>query len=275
MTDHFSTHTETVKLPSCGLVYPKSLGVGDSIMIKPFSNKDMKGIYANADQTGIEVLLENCVNQPHPNWTVQDLIPADRDMLLIRLRSITLGSILNYELVCSSCGEKFDYDLNIDSILVNYLSSETPYPFHITLPDSKKELLYHILSYKEIKNIEKMLDEKAKKFPKFQKKAERVFYNYAKKISFADGSPSYFQNMYDFYSDLSAYDASYLIYFDEQINIGPVLKQDINCPHCGSEQVFEFTLGSSFFRPKFNKPASIGITTTSPFQYNAETDDDK
>lgn len=273
--EQFSTHSETVKLPSKGLVYNPSLGIGDSIMIKPFSNKDMKGLYASADESGLEVLLENSINQPHPNWNVDDLIQADRDMLLLRLRSITLGSLMSYELVCSACGDSVNYDLNLDSLSVNYLSSEKPYPFHITLPGCKKEILYRILSYKEIKGLEKLLEEKAKKFPKFKKKAERVFYNFAKRIAFADGSPSYFQTMYDFYSDLSAYDASYLIYFDQHINIGPVLKTEFTCPHCGSKQLFEFTLGASFFRPKFDEPESLGITTASPFSNNDEADDDQ
>ena len=171
--------------------------------------------------------------------------------------------------------DSVNYDLNLDSLSVNYLSSEKPYPFHITLPGCKKEILYRILSYKEIKGLEKLLEEKAKKFPKFKKKAERVFYNFAKRISFADGSPSYFQTMYDFYSDLSAYDASYLIYFDQHINIGPVLKTEFTCPHCGSKQLFEFTLGASFFRPKFDEPESLGITTASPFSNNDEADDDQ
>ena len=274
-TQPLSTHTETVKLPSCGIVYHPSLGIGDSIQIKPFSNKDMKGLYASADEAGLEILLENSINQPHPNWRVEDLIQADRDMLLLRLRSITLGSIMNYELICSACGESINYDLNLDSLDVNYLSEDTPYPFHITLPDCKKEILYKILTYKESKGLEKMLEDKAKRFPKFKKKAERVFYNFAKRIAFADGTPSFFQNMYDFYSDLSALDASYLIFFDQQINIGPVLKAEFDCPHCGSHQIFEFTLGNSFFRPKFEKPTSVAIKTSNPFHNNDETNDDQ
>lgn len=266
-------HCEDVLLPSRGIVYNKTLGIGDTISLKPFTNKDMKGLYANAGDSGLETLLDNSINQSHMNWTASDLIPQDRDMLLMRLRAITLGSRVGFDLTCGSCGASMRQEIDLDTLKINYFDEGMQYPLVLTLPDSGTQVLYRILSHKERKQIERLLDERAKKFPKFNKTAERVFYTFARKIAFTDGKKSDFQSMYDFYSDLSAIDATYLMFIENQFTIGPETKASCLCPSCGTEQTFEFNFSSEFFRPTFEKPSGLAISSSSSFGNNDETND--
>ena len=273
MTDKVQVHSEDVLLPSRGLVYPASMGIGDTVNIKPFTNKDMKGLYASSGEAGIENLLENSINMPNRTWKVGDLIPQDRNTLLMRVRSITLGSHVSFDLSCGSCGEKMKANINLDELEVNYFDSDMQYPIIVELPDCKERLSYRILTHNERKGIEKLLDERAKKFPKFQKSAERVFYSFAKKINFVDKPPVDFMQMYQFYTDLSAVDATYLIFVEQQIEIGPKSEADVVCPHCGSEQTFSFNFSTEFFRPTFEKPKGLSISSSTTLRNNDEADD--
>lgn len=271
MEEKFSTHCEEVSLPSAGLPYGGR--IPSTISIRPFTNREMKGLYATSGEKGIETLMDNCINQRHDGWGADDLVAADRSMVLMRLRAITLGSKVPFNLVCGNCEEKISHVVDLDTIQVNSFASDMEYPIRVKLPDCGDEILFRLLTNAERKRIEHMLDDKAKRFPKFNKNSERVFYTYASCISFADGRPSGFQTMYDYYSNLSAMDATYLVFLNNQIEIGPVNSMEVTCPHCGSVQSFEFRITSEFFRPSFEKPAGLAIKTANPFGDDGKTDD--
>lgn len=71
-------------------------------------------------------LLHSCITRvgtlsPNGRSTVADMFSADRNYLLLKLRSITFGAELPTSYHCPSCNEKLQLTEDLDALPINYL----------------------------------------------------------------------------------------------------------------------------------------------------------
>lgn len=113
-----------------GIVDPS--GIIDTAVVRELNGRDEE-IIAKAPNVGkamIAILqrgVESLGGQPATQEDLDALLAADRDLLLMKIREVTFGSELEFEMTCPHCGESSDTVLNIsDDIPVKYLDN----PFH-------------------------------------------------------------------------------------------------------------------------------------------------
>lgn len=108
-----------------GLVDPE--GVIDTATVRELNGRDEE-IIAKAPNVGkamIAILsrgVETLGGKPATNDDIDALLAADRDLLLMKIREITFGAELDFNMECPKCGESSEAHLNIsEDIPVKYL----------------------------------------------------------------------------------------------------------------------------------------------------------
>lgn len=259
MDNRLSVMTERVPLPSRALVYDKELEVPADVLVRPFLTVDQKGLFGTGGAYGLDMLLDNCLNGDY-KFRAKDLIAADKAMLLIRLRAISLGAVFVTEHQCPSCGARVQKSWNLDDIQVSYLQTEE-YPIKLTLPESKHEVTWRFLTDAMLDEVEEFLTKKADRFEKFNKRDERNLVRDAMHLLTVDGKQVSLENAWQFYGKLPATDSAYLSYITRELDIGPEVRETAKCsaPGCGREFPVVMRTGLDFFRPKFELPAGLGV----------------
>ena len=155
MSTKFNLPTETLELPSKGLLYPEDspLSKGE-IELKHMTAKE-EDILTNrnyiANGTVIDKLLQSMVVTPNINFN--DLLIGDKNAIMIGARILAYGK--DYTITYQ--GEKHTIDLTaIDPKPIN----EADYPnrenkFKFTLPSSGNVVEFKLLSHKDELEIEK------------------------------------------------------------------------------------------------------------------------
>ena len=260
MAEIRSIQTEKVPLPSRALPYKKELQVPSKVLVRPFLTEDQKGLFGTGGSFGLDLLIDNCLNGPDYKFHAKDLIAADKAMILVRLRAITLGKDFEIEYICPHCGSTVKYVWDLDKIQVNYLSTDE-YPIRLELPKSAYTVEWVFLTDADLEEVEEILTKKAEMFEVFDKRLERRGFRTARHITSVDGNPVDLQDAWEFWSKLPAEDSAYLDFVNRELDIGPEVRATIKCssPSCGREFPVIMRTGLDFFRPKFKLPKGLGV----------------
>lgn len=259
MAGNVSVMTEKVPLPSRGIPYAKELEVPSHILVRPFLTKDQKGLFGTGGSYGLDMLIDNCLNGSY-KFKAKDLVAADKAMLLIRLRAISLGAKFTMEYVCPFCGATTRYDWDLDSVDVNYFQCDE-YPVPLTLPESGDKITWKLLTDTDLDEVEDFLTHMADKFPSFNKRDERRPVREAAHLCTINGNSVPLREAWEYYGGLPATDSAYLSFVDGELDIGPDVRTTLKCsaPGCGREFKVAMRTGLDFFRPKFELPAGLGV----------------
>ena len=101
------------------------------------------------EQKTFDVLLNSCVKSDFP---LKKMLVGDRLFLLLKLRSISLGSKVDMEVQCKRCGNNFTEELDLDELEIKKLDKskveyvDGRYYFNIKLPDSGKSVKMRLLT---------------------------------------------------------------------------------------------------------------------------------
>jgi hypothetical protein len=177
-----------------------------------------------------------------------DLVLGDRDFLVLEVRRISMGDIINVTIECGACHAKVDVKFNIDEIEVIKLEKMEDYPErdgNITFKINKPKFTAIC------------------RFPKGSD--QELIMPGAKKNPVAATYGLYTACLLEWNDKKGPFDSTYfdslpiniIDEFEEEfmnIQPGPVMKQDATCPACNGSIDFSFKGSDFLFRvPKRGK----------------------
>tara|TARA_R110001592_G_scaffold100565_2_gene285246 strand:+ start:20 stop:751 length:732 start_codon:yes stop_codon:yes gene_type:complete len=153
----FTTPTEKVELPSKGLVYPKESPLSSGIIEMKYMTAKEEDILMNQSYikkgTAIDKLLKSLIVT---EIDYDNLVVGDKNAIMVAARVLGYGPDYSFE----HGGEEHTVDLGqlenkpFDESSITQGLNEFPY----TLPYSKAEITYKLLTNKDEKNINRELE---------------------------------------------------------------------------------------------------------------------
>lgn len=241
----------SVPLPSLGLYYDQNVVKDGCVELCPLSAREQKliaGIRGHNVDDIIDTILARCMKtQIDPD----DLLVTDRFYLLLMLRSNSYGEDYNFELTCGSCSGVGQYSVKIPSDFEIVTSNpDDPYPFNITLPDSKLNISFRLLTGRDQKEIKLAAEKDEKKGLAGQGDATYI-YGIAKSILTVNGKKPNLLVALQLVERLSALDVNYLQEKVEEKTPGLIPVISKKCLKCGKDIEAGLPISAEFFRPKF------------------------
>ena len=244
MSTKFNLPTETVLLPSKGLLYPESSPLAKGEIEMKYMTAKEEDILTNTNYIAqgivIDKLLQSLIVTEGINYN--DILVGDKNAIMLAARILSYGA----EYPVTYQGKEITVDLSsinekkIDTSLFKDRKNE----FEFTLPSSKIKVTYKLLTHADEISIEKD-QEGAKKIDKDAR--SEITTRMRHMITSIDGSDNK-NEINDFVSNyLLAIDARALR--DQATSIQP----DINLkfyPEGGPEEGVDLPIGVNFFWPE-------------------------
>lgn len=237
--------TEKVKLPSNGVLYGKEIPA--ELTVQNLTVDEEAMLYGSNGDKAIDNILDSIIKE---DIDINSLITPDKHFLLVRARVLTYGPEYPLEVTCPRCGE-FHYDVNLSELPVSYLDSSFINEREITLPQSKDVLTIKIPIGHDVNHAEQQVKRKVNKFGVNQAKANYIS-GLSMNIVKINGEEAVFDEAYQFVSELSGMDSSYLKKEINKIDVGYDTMVIAECPKCGQDVSFRLPMTGDFFRTKFD-----------------------
>ncbi len=180
--------------------------------------------------------------QEKPNFS--QVLQGDRVHLAIQLRIVTYGNAFLFKYPCEAdgCGQKFDWEIELDKLPV------TPYPketlelfqagqlFEATLPSSKKKVKFKLLTGIDEQNVRKIKSDSPDKLMSALMRLR------IKEIQ--DVPPATLQQ---FIQEMDYADAQALRDQWDEFDGGVETGFEVECHHCQTLQEVDLPMDASFF----------------------------
>ena len=245
MSTKFNLPTETVLLPSKGLLYPEGSPLAKGEIEMKYMTAKEEDILTNTNYIAqgvvIDKLLESLIVTEGVNFN--EILIGDKNAIMLAARILSYGA----EYPVTYLGKEYKVDLstinekNIDTSIFKDRKNE----FEFTLPTSKLKLTYKLLTHADEKSIEKDI-EGGKKID--QNANKEVTTRLRHMIVSLDGSDDKNQ-INDFVSNyMLASDARALR--DQAAEIQPDIDLKFH-PDGGPKEGVDLPIGVNFFWPNF------------------------
>ena len=245
MSTKFNLPTETVLLPSKGLLYPEGSPLAKGEIEMKYMTAKEEDILTNTNYIAqgvvIDKLLESLIVTEGVNFN--EILIGDKNAIMLAARILSYGA----EYPVTYLGKEYKVDLsainekNIDTSIFKDRKNE----FEFTLPTSKLKLTYKLLTHADEKSIEKDI-EGGKKID--QNANNEVTTRLRHMIVSLDGSDDKNQ-INDFVSNyMLASDARALR--DQAAEIQPDIDLKFH-PDGGPKEGVDLPIGVNFFWPNF------------------------
>ena len=248
---------ENVPLPSKGVLYPPDhpLHMKETVEIRAMTAREEDILTSKAlikKGTVITELIRSCLidKRIDPN----DMILGDRNALMVSLRITGYGADYNIEVGCPSCGEKSRQAFDLSQLPITRLTQDPiakgSNVFETVMPKNKDTdpnltIRYRHMTGHDETNISQMAERKKKQgFKNDNMITTRYQHQIVAVNDITDKTKiqMFIQKMPTRYSLAlrQAMDAN---------EPGIKMRQDIQCPHCGTESEVSMPLGANFFWP--------------------------
>jgi hypothetical protein len=244
--------TEVISLPSQGKVYsPDSLLSSGQIEMKYMTAKEEDILTSvNLIKQGlvIDKLFQSLIVTP---IKYDDLIAGDKDAIMIAARILGYGKEYPVRVTCPKCREVETATVDLTTIsdrqIPEHVEMQSHNEFKFTLPQSKREVTFKLLTHGDEIKLEKEMSV-------LKTKKDGVPPTMSLKLKFliqsVDGlrDKSAIHNFVD--NELFAADSRALRSYINQISPGVDLKFNYTCSSCGNvTEGVEFEVGTNFFWP--------------------------
>ncbi len=251
-TFSFAAPTEFVNLPSKGKFYPEGhvLHNVETVEIRHMTAKD-EDILTSEALIKKGIVLDRLLHSVLINKTidVNDLLIGDKNALLIACRIYGYGPDYSTTITCPSCLSTQEFVFNINEWQekeINLEIKQTPScTFIVETPLSKVSIEFGLLNTKGVEAIEK-IGERNKKLNLPSSTATDFLLAIIKSVNGYDDKVS----IQNFINNAPAKDASFIRKSYESINPDIQSISNFTCDNCGSSEVVEVPLDTSFFWPK-------------------------
>lgn len=248
--------TEIVSLPSEGKLYPENHPLRSGTIEMKYMTAREEDILTsqNLIRQGIvlDKLFQSMIVTP---INYDDLVVGDKNAIMIAARILGYGKDYTVEIECPSCTRTSEHTIDLtkldpksvtldsDSIMID------PNQFELTLPRSKRKVVYELLTQGVDNKIEKYL-QALKKTAKKDSVDTELTTRLKKLILSVDGvtDQEYIDNFVE--NELLAIDSKFLREQIKQVAPDVNLKFNFECPHCGHEsETQDFEITTQFFWP--------------------------
>ena len=153
----FKMPTEEVELPSKGLLYPEGSGLAKGVIEMKYMTAKEEDILTNQSYikngTALDRLMKSLIVSP---IEYDELLIGDKNAIMVAARVLGYGSEYSFDYL----GEKQTIDLSLleNKELDEDLFKDRNNNFPFTLPHSKNNITFKLLTGKDEKNIQRELD---------------------------------------------------------------------------------------------------------------------
>ena len=243
---------ENVPLPSRGVIYsPESALFGkETLQIRAMTARDEDILMSRAyikSGTVIQELIKSCLIDK--NVDVDEMIPGDRNAIMIALRITGYGADYQVECDCPKCNKSSDQNFDLTKLGIKRLAidpiSEGSNLFEIQLPISKKIVKIKFANGYDEKELS-TIQERKKKIGIEQESAitDRLQNSIVSVQGITDKS-----KIAMFIRDMPARDSLSLRKFLDNNEPGINMSVYMKCKHCFEESEIKLPIGLSFFWP--------------------------
>ena len=241
----FKLPTETIELPSKGLMYPKENPLSEGTIEMKYMTAKEEDILTNQNYIKqgvvIDKLLKSLIVNKDINYN--DLLIGDKNAIMVAARILSYGK--NYEF--SYEGESQNIDLSkLDSKNLNEeLYKDGKNEFSFTLPHTENQVTFKILTHGD----EQKIEQEVKSLKKINKQSSsEVTTRFSHIITSVNGS-SEKKDIREFVNNyLLAKDARELRKYYQEVSPDLDMKVYLNTP-TGEEEVADLPIGLNFFWP--------------------------
>ena len=241
----FKLPTETIELPSKGLMYPKENPLSEGTIEMKYMTAKEEDILTNQNYIKqgvvIDKLLKSLIVNKDINYN--DLLIGDKNAIMVAARILSYGK--NYEF--SYEGESQNIDLSkLDSKNLNEeLYKDGKNEFSFTLPHTENQVTFKILTHGD----EQKIEQEVKSLKKINKQSSsEVTTRFSHIITSVNGS-SEKKDIREFVNNyLLAKDARELRKYYQEVSPDLDMKLYLNTPTC-EEEVADLPIGLNFFLP--------------------------
>jgi hypothetical protein len=167
MESKFKLPTETITLPSKGLLYPKDNPLSSGEIEMSYMSAKHEDILTNINfiknGTVIDKLLQELIVTP---INYNDLLSGDKDAIMIAARILGYGKDYPIKFINEQTGAEEEYVVDLTSLVEKPIDESIIElglnEFKFTLPQSKNEVTFKILNHNDEKNIDQELKGLAK-----------------------------------------------------------------------------------------------------------------
>ena len=241
----FKLPTETIELPSKGLMYPKENPLSEGTIEMKYMTAKEEDILTNQNYIKqgvvIDKLLKSLIVNKDINYN--DLLIGDKNAIMVAARILSYGK--NYEF--SYEGESQNIDLSkLDSKNLNEeLYKDGKNEFSFTLPHTENQVTFKILTHGD----EQKIEQEVKSLKKINKQSSsEVTTRFSHIITSVNGS-SEKKDIREFVNNyLLDKDARELRKYYQEVSPDLDMKVYLNTP-TGEEEVADLPIGLNFFWP--------------------------
>jgi len=237
----FSLPHDVVKLPSEGKFYKNKK---KSVKVGYLTAADENIIMAAKAEEMIMSLLRAKIYEP--DLRPDDMLNGDIEAILIFLRNTSFGSEYKIQVTDPVTGKKFPSEIQLDELDIQKVQQEPDEDgcFSVTLPKSQVNVKIRPLTYKELVEINKMVDT----YPT-GRVAPKVTWKLQKQIVSVNGDTTP-QQIAKFIEGLPIMDSKFIKRFLDENEPRLDLRRSVIAPS-GEKVDVEITFGAEFFRVFF------------------------
>lgn len=240
-------------LPSRGMFNPEVKN--GQIYIRAMGGKEERILLTQRlmrSGDALNMIFAGCVRGVNP----LELTSPDRLWLMYVIRSLTYGTLYEYETKCPSCDQIAKESQDLDQLPVNYVSEEVTDPVTYELPDSGLVVSYSVERGRHEAELRKKSQMKKRNFFDQGEQPDEVFDIRATMIITRFEDPTtgqIFDNSTDIHAIWTALSAADRTSFRNAINNqswGISTDIMITCPYCQYEYEIPLPVGVDFFYPR-------------------------
>jgi rRNA maturation protein Nop10 len=251
-----SVPTISVKLPSRGHFYPANHPLsGGTIELYHVTAKH-EDILSNSNLLKKGIVLDEFLKAliATPNVTLNDVLIGDKNALFVESRKNAYGEDYATKIKCPECGEESLIQIDLSNIkpkefaFENYAKGENKFSF--TLPNSKKPVIWSLLTHKDENDIDQELKALAKLGTNASAPEVTTRLKYTIKSIDGETDRAKIKNYVD--NQMAAKDS--LAFRKHVREVTPDLDMtfNFNCPKCGHQTKMSIPLGANFFWPNLS-----------------------
>lgn len=243
-----SSYETTVHLPTNGNLYGP--GGPENVTIRAITTREEKFLLGSSNNNAVDEIIDACIVEPK-GLKVADLILADSNFLLYKLRIHTYGPEYNITTTCPSCGAANENRINLNDFIVYELEDDFEEPFDIDLPMSGDTLSCVMLRKRDYD----IIDDRARKIARKSRDATQaeVAYNMrlARYVKQINGKDVTWDEAQKYTIDMHGKDTAWFWHVINGIEVGYDTDVDVTCDVCGNEYDTPLPMTMEFFRPSF------------------------
>lgn len=250
MSEERKVAFERIQLPSKGLIYPSDNPLSQGYVDLKYPTASDQDILYNSNLLEKGVMIHQYLKRLiiTPDIKYQDMISGDQNALVIASRILSYGPHYQVDMGCEFCNKNTKLDIDLNNL--------DPYPIHkdiencggvnefaFKLPKSGNEIIFKLLTVKDIDDISNELKKLSKKLKISPEITTKLKYQILK----VDGVELKNIELLSFINNIYSSDSLALKNYINQITPDINWELTYNCENCNSENTFRMRVGKSFF----------------------------